>query len=124
MQEANTEGARPLYERALVILRREHGEVHPSVARTLNNLAILRLEVGDLPQARALHERALASRRKLLAPDHPEIAESLNNLGEALRAGGELKKARAAFTEALGHPARRPSVPTTPSSRPPSTTLG
>ena len=72
--------ARPLYERALAIREKVLGPDHPDTAASLNNLACLLQDQGDLAGARPLFERALAIREKVLGPEHPDTATSLNNL--------------------------------------------
>jgi tetratricopeptide (TPR) repeat protein len=93
--------ARPLYERALALREKALGPDHPATALSLNNLALLLQDQGDLAGARALHERALAIREKALGPDHPDTAESLNNLALLLQAEGDLAAARPLFEHAL-----------------------
>ena len=95
------EQARPLFERALAINEKVLGPDHPDTALSLNNLALLLQDQGDLAGARALHERALAIREKALGPQHPDTAESLNNLALLLQAQGDLAAARPLFERAL-----------------------
>jgi tetratricopeptide (TPR) repeat protein len=93
--------ARPLYERALAIKEKVLGPDHPATALSLNNLALLLADQGDLAGARQLHERALAIREKALGAGHPDTAESLNNLALLLKDQGELAGARPLFERAL-----------------------
>ena len=44
--------------RALAIDEKSFGPEHPNVARGLNNLAVLRAELGDWAEATQLHRRA------------------------------------------------------------------
>ena len=93
--------ARPLYERALALKEKVLGPDHPETALSLNNLALLLQDQGDLAGARPLHERALAIREKALGPNHPDTAESLNNLALLLQDQGDLAAARPLFERAL-----------------------
>jgi tetratricopeptide (TPR) repeat protein len=93
--------ARPLNERALAITEKVLGPEHPRTATSLDNLANLLRDQGELDAARALHERALAIREKVLGPEHPRTATSLNNLANLLRDQGELDAARALHDRAL-----------------------
>ncbi|MGB6697833.1 MAG: tetratricopeptide repeat protein [Methylocella sp.] len=77
------------------------GPEHPDTAQSLNNLALLLQNQGDLAGARPLHERALAIREKALGPDHPDTAASLNNLASLLRAQGDFAGARPLHERAL-----------------------
>ena len=67
--------------RALEILESAHGPNHPHVARALNNLGVLYMELGRHPEAEPLLARALAMREADLGPDHPSVALNLYNLG-------------------------------------------
>ncbi|MEM6990562.1 MAG: protein kinase family protein, partial [Myxococcota bacterium] len=83
-----------LYERAL------HAD-HPKVAGTLNSLANVQDEVGDLPAAVTLFERVLRSAEASLGPDHPQVGKTLNNLGAAKARLGDLEAARPLHERAL-----------------------
>jgi tetratricopeptide (TPR) repeat protein len=98
---ANYARARPLYERALAIRQKLRGPEHPDTAGSLNNLAELLRDQGDLAGARPLHERALAIREKVLGPEHPDTADSLNNLAAMLTDQGYLAGARPHYERAL-----------------------
>ena len=93
--------ARPLYERALAIREKVLGPEHPDTATSLNNLAFLLQDQGDLAGARPLSERALAIREKVLGPEHPDTATSLNNLASLLQDQGDLAGARPLYERAL-----------------------
>jgi hypothetical protein len=54
------------------------GPEHPGTAISLDNLALLLSDQGDLAGARPLYERALAIREKVLGPEHPDTI-SLKN---------------------------------------------
>jgi tetratricopeptide (TPR) repeat protein len=93
--------ARPLKERALQIREKVLGLEHPDTAKSLNGLALLLWDQGDLAGARPLHERALAIREKVLGPEHPDTAMSLNNLALLLQDQGNLAGAMPLFKRAL-----------------------
>jgi tetratricopeptide (TPR) repeat protein len=93
--------ARPLKERALEIREKVLGLEHPRTAKSLNGLALLLWDQGDLAGARPLHERALAIREKVLGPEHPDTAMSLNNLALLLQDQGNLAGAMPLFKRAL-----------------------
>ena len=77
------------------------GLEHPDTTTSLNNLAVLLSDEGDLAGARPLHERALAIREKALGPEHPDTATSLNNLANLLQNQGDLARARPLYERAL-----------------------
>jgi tetratricopeptide (TPR) repeat protein len=93
--------ARTPHERALAIREKVLGSEHPDTATSLNNLALLLKEQGDLAAARPLLERALAIREKALGPEHPDTAQGLNNLAFLLHAQGDLAAARPLLEHAL-----------------------
>ncbi|HTR14211.1 MAG TPA: tetratricopeptide repeat protein [Roseiarcus sp.] len=93
--------ARPLLERALAIVERAYGLEHPETATSLNNLAAVFRDLGDLAAARPLHERALAIREKARGSDHPDVAQSLNNLAALLNDQDDLAGARPLLERAL-----------------------
>ena len=64
-------------ERPLAICEEAPGPEHPEVATSLNNLAGLLQDEGDLVGARALYERALEIRDHALGPEHADTAMSL-----------------------------------------------
>ncbi|HEX6385575.1 MAG TPA: tetratricopeptide repeat protein [Anaerolineae bacterium] len=106
-------GARPYYERDLVICEKALGPDHPDTAQSLNNLGALLDSMGDLAGARPYYERALAITEKALGPDHPDTAHSLNNLailhyyeGDLVRAARLMRRALAIYEARLGvqHP--------------------
>src|SRR5262245_41889069 len=56
---------------ALEARERVLGPEHPSVAATLNNLAIVYYSKEELDKAESLYQRTLKIREKVLGPDHP-----------------------------------------------------
>jgi tetratricopeptide (TPR) repeat protein len=66
-------------KKALEVAEKNVGPVHPDVAASLNNLALLYYTQGRYAQAEPLYKRALAMYEKALGPDHPDVAASLNN---------------------------------------------
>jgi tetratricopeptide (TPR) repeat protein len=58
--------ARELDEQALAMRQRLYGGDHPQIARSLNNLATVLHDLGEVARARELHEQALAMRQRLL----------------------------------------------------------
>jgi tetratricopeptide (TPR) repeat protein len=116
---AASSAARPLFERVLAIYEKALGPEHPGTAATLNSLALLLQDDGDLAGARPLFERALAIYEEALGPEHPETATSFNYLARLLQDQGDLAGARPLFERALAirekalgpeHPARAMSI--------------
>jgi tetratricopeptide (TPR) repeat protein len=93
--------SRPLYERSLAIREEVLGSEHPDTATSLNSLALLLQDQGDLAGARPLFERALAIRKKVHGHEHPDSAASLNNLADLLQDQGDFTAAGLLFKRAL-----------------------
>jgi len=58
----------------------ELGPLHPDLANTLNNLAIVAEKAGRLDDAETFYRRAAAIAAASLPTDHPMVAESRRNL--------------------------------------------
>jgi len=75
--------------------------MHPDVAQSLSNLAVLYQVQGAYPKAEPLYVRALDIREKALGPMHPDVAICLNNLALLYRAQGAYPKAEPLYVRAL-----------------------
>lgn len=95
------EEAEPLHLRALALRRRVHGEQHPDVALSYNDVGWFYYLTGDYDRAEEFHLQALELERELYDPEHPTIALSLNNLGLVDLARSNLDRAEERFNEAL-----------------------
>ena len=73
-------------KKALDVAEKNVGPDHPSVATTLNNLALLYDNQAQYALAEPLYKRALAIDEEAYGPDHPGVATSLNNLAGLYRA--------------------------------------
>jgi tetratricopeptide (TPR) repeat protein len=93
--------ARPLFELALATREKVLGPEHPDTATSVNNLARLLRDQGDLAGAQQLFERALTIREKVLDPEHPDTAWSLNNLAVLRQTQGDFAGAQPLFERAL-----------------------
>jgi hypothetical protein len=77
-----------LLRRAAHIQEVELGPLHPDLANTLNNLAIVAEKTARLDQAEAFYRRAVAITSASLPADHPMSAASRENLEDFCRARG------------------------------------
>ena len=93
--------AEKLSRAALAIRERALGPEHPGTATSLNNLALLLHDQGDLAGAQPLFERALAIFERAPGPEHPGTATSLNNLAHLLQVQGDLAGARPLYERVL-----------------------
>ena len=82
--------------------RRHLGPEHPSLATSLNNLALLYSNQGQYVPAEPLYQQALAIQEKILSPEHPAVATSLNNLAGLYHNQGQYAQAMPLYQRALG----------------------
>ncbi|MCQ8775176.1 tetratricopeptide repeat protein, partial [Streptomyces telluris] len=90
-----------IHEQLALTRERALGENHPNTLASINNLAALLQDQGELKKARALHERVLTTYRRTLGEDHPKTLTSLNNLAAVLQDQGELETARTFYAHVL-----------------------
>ncbi len=64
------------------------GPLHPDLANTFNNLAIVAEQTGNLGDAETFYRRAVAIASASLPPEHPMVAASRENLESFCRAQG------------------------------------
>ena len=93
--------ARPLFERSLEVAELALGSWHLATATSLNNLALLLEDLGDLSGAGTLLKRAVTIWEKLLGSDHPHIATGQNNLGLRLHSQNQIGEAQLLIEQAL-----------------------
>lgn len=96
------EASRELAERAVALREELHGEDHPAIAASLDNLGALLSEIDRLDAARQAAERALAIRRRAFGSGHPEAGKSLNLLASIVSKQEGPDLARPLWEEALG----------------------
>src|SRR6187551_1220936 len=64
------------------------GPVHPDLANTFNNLAVVAEQSGRIDEAEAFYRRAVSIASAALPPDDPMVAASRQNLEDFCRARG------------------------------------
>ncbi len=82
----------PYFEQCLSLSEQRFGPNHPTVATSLNNLALLYKTQGKYAEAEPLYGQSLTIWKKQLGEDHPDVATSLNNLAELYRAQGKYEE--------------------------------
>ena len=70
------------------IQEEELGPLHPDLANTLNNLAVVAEKTGSPSEAETLYRRAAAIAAAALPSDHPMVVASQQNLEDFCRAHG------------------------------------
>ena len=73
----------------------------PSLANTMNNLALLYGKTGRSAEAELLFERALTIHEKAFGSEHPDFAPSLNNLAMVYEQSGRHIEAERMFKRAI-----------------------
>jgi tetratricopeptide (TPR) repeat protein len=94
------EAASPMLENALSIRKELHGEEHPMVCISINNLAGLMKDKGEYDQSETLLREALDTHKKLKG-DQREYTEILNTLALLLLDRGRYEEAEPLFRELL-----------------------
>ena len=84
----NFASADELLRNATRIQEETLGPLHPDLANTFNNLAIVAEKTGNLADAETFYRRAVAIASASLPPDHPMIVASRENLESFCRARG------------------------------------
>ncbi len=77
------------------------GPLHPDLATTLNNLAVLRMHVDDFSGSANYSRQAIAVWAAQGKPDHPFALISKAHLAAALRESGDLEQAERISREVL-----------------------
>ncbi|KAJ1469068.1 hypothetical protein T484DRAFT_1982955, partial [Baffinella frigidus] len=91
-----------LYRKSLDLSIKVHGEEHPDVATSYNNIASLFQSQGKYPEALELHTKSLAIDLKLHGPEHPGVARSYNNMACVyFKSQGKEKEAMEFFEKSL-----------------------
>jgi hypothetical protein len=115
--------AEELLRDAAVRQEAELGPLHPDLANTLNNLAVVAEKSARLDDAETFYRRAVAIASASLPPNDPIVAASRQNLDDFCRAYGRPLDRPRVVEPAAAPPAPPPPTPT-PSlkSSPPTTT--
>jgi hypothetical protein len=106
-----------LLRSAARIQEAELGPLHPDLANTLNNLAIVAERTGRTSEAETLYRRAAAIAAAALPSDHPMVAESRQNLEDFCRARGLSIDAPAVVAPTKAAPPPSTAPPPEPGSR-------
>ncbi|WP_431946912.1 effector-associated constant component EACC1 [Micromonospora marina] len=107
-----------IYREVLNRRRLLFGDDHPQTLASMNNLAVVLQNQGDLEAAERLHRETYARAGRVLGPEHPTTLSSMNNLAGALRDLGDLESAKNLYEQTLALRIRLygPEHPTTLSS--------
>jgi tetratricopeptide (TPR) repeat protein len=90
----------PVAKQLVEFAEKSFGADAPNVASSLNKLAVIYEEVGNLSDAEPLYQRSLRIRERV-GLDNPDIAASLNNLGALYADQGKYAEAQPLYERAL-----------------------
>lgn len=76
------------------------GEVHPTVAETLNNIGLVMYAQGQVKESIPVFERALVIKKQAYGSQNPGVASALFTVGGLYHKAGEFEKAREKYLEA------------------------
>lgn len=93
--------ALPRCFKALDIAKTKHGENHPDVAASYNNIGSIYLRLGDNEKALEFHEKALNIQLQVLEENDSDIPTSYNNIGVVYFVRGDYKKTLKYYQKAL-----------------------
>jgi len=93
--------AESVLTRSLQINTKNAGENHPTVAKTLVNLADLYRQQGRTDEAQVFYRRAATILQKTLGPEDPLLAMTLNSLGALFADKGDYYQAQAMYEQAI-----------------------
>lgn len=89
------------YQRALRNTVQHHGEAHPDVATSYNNIGFVYHEQGNYPKALEYLNKALEIWLNVLGENHPDVATSYNNIGSVYSKQGNYSQALEYSNKAL-----------------------
>jgi tetratricopeptide (TPR) repeat protein len=90
-----------MYQRALQGREKAWGPEHTSTLDTVNNLAALYKDLGQLDEAEKMYQRALEGKQKAWGLEHTSTLDTVNNLGAFYAILGRLDKAEKMYQQAL-----------------------
>lgn len=93
--------AEPLMRRVLAIDKQSYGELHPRVAKALNNLAQLLQATNRWVEAEPLMRRALMIDEHAYGKHHPEVARDLNNMAGLFKVTNRSREAEPLLRRAI-----------------------
>ncbi|MBM3184265.1 MAG: tetratricopeptide repeat protein, partial [Chlamydiae bacterium] len=95
------QAAQPYHEQALERRIELFGEAHPQTIISMNNLATVLWENGQLAKSKELFTKALTASRKLYPEEHIDDTIAMNNLGWVSWEMGEFQEAKTLLKQSL-----------------------
>ena len=91
--------ALPVAQKALETAEKKYGPSSPETSLSLNNLALIYKNQGDLEKAATLYKRSLSIAEILVSPDDPDLLVAFNNLAMTYEAMGKYAEADAIYED-------------------------
>jgi hypothetical protein len=73
---------------------RSLGRNDPLTLASVNDLAGILYEIGDLVSAEAFYEGALIEKEQVFGPDHESTLLAVNNLAQVIKSTGRIEEAK------------------------------
>lgn len=99
--EGNPSQARPMFERAIMIVEKTIGVDHPRLVQYLRHEAAALQDLGYLQEALAARKRALDIAQRVFGADHPATSGPTNDLAATYYQQGDFTTARSLYEGAL-----------------------
>ena len=96
-----TDAAEGTLHQILVVTQKFYGEIHPSVANCLTDLAMFHYSKNDFVKAEPLFLQVIAVRKQSLGEEHPDVVSAMLDLAAIYNAQALYIKAESLFLQAL-----------------------
>ena len=93
--------AEQMHRQALQLHENVLGKEHPDTLSSMNNLAVVLLELGKCEEAEQMHRQTLKLREKVQGKEHPNTLTSMNNLANVLSDQGKGEEAEQMYWQTL-----------------------
>lgn len=96
-----TDAAEGTLHQILVVTQKFYGEIHPSVANCLTDLAMFHYSKNDFVKAEPLFLQVIAVRKQSLGEEHPDVVSAMLDLAAIYNSQALYIKAESLFLQAL-----------------------
>jgi tetratricopeptide (TPR) repeat protein len=96
-----TDAAEGTLQQILVVTQKFYGEMHPSVANCLTDLAVFNYSKNDFVKAEPLFLQVIDIRKQSLGEEHPDVVSAMLDLAAIYNAQALYAKAESLFLQAL-----------------------
>ncbi|MDZ4163811.1 MAG: CHAT domain-containing tetratricopeptide repeat protein [Smithellaceae bacterium] len=93
--------ALPFARLALDMLQKTVGKENPKTLRSMNNIAVIHINLGEMKTAEKILREVLETAKAVLGENHQSVATNMSNLGNVLAAQGRHNDANKLFASAI-----------------------